>query len=135
MITFWRYPIGTLTSILLAKLEKSFEKMECCKYLKWTTFWQTFWEKVAFKVLSPLDRQTYGRCFTALPTPEMVSYGIKWVYIYGTTEIGVYVHSPGKVILIKSYARILFWHEHKLVLRSRIMDSSFFHKNYRTGFG
>ena len=42
-----------------------------------------------------MDRQTYGRCYTALPTQEMMSYGIKWVKIYGVTEIGVYVHSPG----------------------------------------
>ena len=46
-------------------------------------------------VLTPLDRQSYGRCYVAKPTPEMISNGIKSIRIYGKASIAVSIHSPG----------------------------------------
>ena len=46
-------------------------------------------------VLTYLDRQSYGRCYVAKPTLEMIRNGIKLIRIYGKTSISVNIHSPG----------------------------------------
>ena len=46
-------------------------------------------------VLSYIDRQSYGRCYVAKPTHEMIRNGIEWIRIYGKASISVNINSPG----------------------------------------
>ena len=57
-------------------------------------------------VLSSLDRQSYGRCFVAKPTSEMIRNGIKWVRIYGKASIAVSIHSPSILETVKKPSKV-----------------------------
>ena len=46
-------------------------------------------------IISTTDRKTFGRCYVVIPTPEMISYGIKWIKVYGKVKLGFYVLTPG----------------------------------------
>ena len=46
-------------------------------------------------IISTTDRKTYGRCYIVIPTPEMISYGIKWIKVFGKVKLGFYVLTPG----------------------------------------
>ena len=46
-------------------------------------------------IISTTDRKTYGRCYIVIPTPEMISYGIKWIKVFGKVKLGIYVLTPG----------------------------------------
>ena len=42
-------------------------------------------------MISMTDRKTYGRCYIVIPTPEMISYGIKWIKVFGKVKLGFYL--------------------------------------------
>ena len=46
-------------------------------------------------IISTTDRKTYGRCYIAIPTPKMISYGIKWIKVFGKVKLGIYLLTPG----------------------------------------
>ena len=52
------------------------------------------------------DRKTFGRCYIAIPTPEMIRDGIKWIKIFSKVKLGVYVLSPGMLESIRRTNRI-----------------------------
>ena len=57
----------------------------------------TIWHKI--------DRNDYGRCYTAKPTKEIIAEGIEDVYIRTKTNVRVYFHTPG---LIRTNRQVYF---------------------------
>ena len=51
--------------------------------------------KKAKEIWNPIDLRAYGRCYTAQPTEEMISYGIKKVTLMLYIRSMVFFHNPG----------------------------------------
>ena len=51
--------------------------------------------KKAKDIWKPIDLKLYGRCYTAHPTPEMIKFGIKSVWLLLWARSLVFFHNPG----------------------------------------
>ena len=51
--------------------------------------------KKAKEIWNPIDLRAYGRCYTAQPTEEMISYGIKKVTLMLYSRSMIFFHNPG----------------------------------------
>ena len=46
-------------------------------------------------IISTTDRRKYGRCYIVTPTTEMISYGIRYIQVFGKVRIAIYHLAPG----------------------------------------
>ena len=49
----------------------------------------------ANEIFKPIDLKSYGRCYTAQPTKEMMNYGIRKVSIIVWARSLIFFHNPG----------------------------------------
>ena len=50
---------------------------------------------MAFKELNYYDHRNFGRCYTIISTPEMISFGIREVDIKVKIDVDVFFHTTG----------------------------------------
>ena len=98
---------GSLFESLVARPEELFDNITIGYYSQRTSEAGIVKPDLHSEALSHFDRQTFGRCYTVIPTPEMISNGIKFVKIYGLTKIAVYVHAPGLLETTRKTNKIL----------------------------
>ena len=49
----------------------------------------------AHEIFKPIDLESYGRCYTAHPTKEMMNFGIRKVSITVWADSLIFFHNPG----------------------------------------
>ena len=67
-------------------------------YIQFETFSKGMGERIPSAnstIWTHIDRSTFGRCYTAKPTKEMIRQGIEDAYIRTKTNARVYIHPPG----------------------------------------
>ena len=67
--------------------------------------------KLPNKLWSATDNRNHGRCFTTIPTPDHIQYGIKSIILYlKVKNADIYIHSPENFVTAKENTESLYFH-------------------------
>ena len=68
--------------------------------------------KLPNKLWSATDNRDHGRCFTTIPTPDHIQYGIKSITLYlRMKNADVYIHTPENFVTAKENTESLYYHD------------------------